>query len=63
MAVDPAVGQGSILVAAECDDGLDHVLGVEDLQPRQQMKIGHRQLPLGLEFLLFGGKLFLLLGR
>ena len=43
MAFDAGVAQRCILVAPEREDGLIHLLGIEHLQPHQQVEIVHRQ--------------------
>src|SRR5690348_13452920 len=39
MAVDAGVGERRVLVAAEGEDGLVHLLSVEDLEPYEQVEV------------------------
>ena len=49
VALDAGVAQRSVLVAAEGEDGLVHLLGVEHLEPHEQVEVLDRQAGDGLE--------------
>src|SRR3974390_3048130 len=43
MALDPRVAQRGIFITAEGEDGLVHLLGVEDLEAHEQGEVIYRQ--------------------